>query len=113
MTFFLNVREAPVVASEPRVRPVSWRIVRTPLGAQHLVAVVQSGSLRLTSPLKEMDRHSRTVVTESGRVYELDAAPADDLPTVASLMLRARLELHDGFEDISAEVWECMLASTQ
>ena len=113
MIIFHNMRDAPVFANEPTVRPLAWRIVRTSAGPSHLVAVVQSGSLRMTSTLQTADVASRTVVTESGRVYELDAGPADDPQTVCMLMARARLELHDDFEDVSAEIWSQMRRLTQ
>ena len=113
MIIFHDMRDVPVVANEPTVRPVAWRIVRSSAGATHLVAVVQSGSLRMTSALRNADVASRTVVTEAGRVYELDAGPADDLQTVDMLMARACLELHDSCEDVSAEIWSQMLQSAQ
>jgi hypothetical protein len=113
MIIFHNMRDVPVVASEPTVRPVAWRIVRSSAGSSHLVAVVQSGSLRMTSALQTANEASRTVVTASGRVYELDTGPADDPQTVGLLMARARLELRDGCEDVSDEVWNRMLKSIQ
>ena len=113
MIIFHNMRDVPVVASEPTVRPAAWRVVRSSAGSWHLVAIVQSGSLRVTSALQTAECASRTVVTGSGRVYELDVGPANDPQTVGMLMARARLELHDGCEDISDEVWRQMLQSTQ
>jgi len=112
MIIFYNMRDVPVVANEPTVRPVAWRIVRSSAGSSHLVAVVQSGSLRMTSALQKAVAASRTVVTASGRVYELDAGPAEDPQTIDMLMARARLELHDDCEDVSAQIWSQMLQST-
>lgn len=113
MIIFHNMRDVPVVENEPTVRPVAWRIVRSSAGASHLVAVVQGGSLRMTSALQAADVASRTVVTGSGRVYELDAGPADDPQTIVMLMARARLELHDDCEDVSVQIWKQMLRLTQ
>ncbi len=113
MFIFHNVRDAPAVASQPTVHPVSWRIVRTSAGFCHLVAVMQSGSVRMTSALQTADGPSHTVVTSSGRVYELDEGPAQNLQVVSMLIARARLELSDDCEDVSAQVWGQMMQSTQ
>jgi hypothetical protein len=113
MIIFHNMRDVPVLASEPTVRPLAWRIVRSSTGSSHLVAVVHSRSLRMTSPLQNADVVSRTVITQSGRVYELDAGPADDPQTVVMLMARARLELHDDCEDVSVQIWNQMLRLAQ
>jgi hypothetical protein len=67
----------------------------------------------MTSPLQNADVVSRTVITQSGRVYELDAGPADDPQTVVMLMARARLELHDDCEDVSVQIWNQMLRLAQ
>ncbi len=67
----------------------------------------------MTSALRNADVDSCTVVTESGRVHKLDAGPADDPQTIDMLMARARFELHDSYQDVSAEIWSQMLKSTQ
>jgi hypothetical protein len=113
MTIFHNMREAPTVERESNVRPTAWRIVRTPVGACHLVAVLDSGSLRLTSALQVTHVAYRTAITQSGRTYQLDAGPARDPVSIAQLLARARLELGDDYEDVSDEVWNQMVRASQ
>ena len=109
MIVFHNMRSAPEVASEPNVRPGAWLIIRTEAGSNHLVAALQNGSLRLTSALMEIHVSARIAVTASGRVYELDEAPADDAETVSLLMARAQLDLQGSCEDVSVKVWSELL----
>lgn len=65
--WFVNERNAPSVAEQPVVVLRSWRIIETSKGDRHIVAVLESGSLRITSPIKFVDLQSRTIITASRR----------------------------------------------
>jgi hypothetical protein len=67
----------------------------------------------MTSALKTANLTSRTVITESGRVYELDAGPANDPQIIGVLMAWTRLELRDDCKDVGSEIWNQMLRSAQ
>jgi hypothetical protein len=111
MLVFHNRRDAPSVTEQPTVVPAAWRIVRTQDGAAHLVAMVEGGSLRLTSALIRVDSASRTVTTASGRLYELGAVPAQDPGIISMLIARALLDFAGGVEDVTLELWGCTPAA--
>jgi hypothetical protein len=107
------VRDAPPVNDQPRVKPLAWRIVGTQEGMLLALVVTPEGSLRVTSPISEIRAATRTVVTASGRVYELEIPPALDEPMRGLLLaLAARFGLGSAI-DASASVWERFEAATQ
>ncbi|HEY4084125.1 MAG TPA: hypothetical protein VGM81_25830 [Burkholderiaceae bacterium] len=110
--WFVNERNAPPVADRPVVRLRSWRIIETPPGNRHVVAVLDSGSLRVTSPIQSFDLVTCTVTTTSGRRYELSAPPeAASLPRQLMMASTLRPGLI-GAVDVSDAVWESLTSSS-
>ena len=109
---FIRLCIAPDVGLEPIAHPTAWRIIRAAAGAHHIVALTETGSLRLTSPIRSIYVGTRTVETESGRLYEIEDGPASDPAMVELLMVRPVLEIQGGYEDVSDEVWREMVSSS-
>lgn len=111
MTFqFLNDRFAPCVESQPSVELRHWRVLIRGDGELHLVAQMNSGSLRVTSKLHCMEVSRGIVRTESGRSYELCAPPERDeqLRTLMELNALRNLTMISG--DVSQAMWDAVKA---
>lgn len=110
---FTNPRGAPAVIDQRLVVPISWRVVRTECGESHVLVVMPSGSLRVTSPILEVHAARRELVTSSGRRYQLDAPPViyglvcDTLGALAEWFGLGQVV------DVSSEVWKQFLAAVQ
>lgn len=107
----LHLRSAPSVSEQPRVALHSWRMVEDAMGRQYIVALTPSGSLRTTSAVIEVALGSRTVTTQSGRVYELREEPVQD-PLLCAAFLE--VQRHNGFAemvDVSETLWALMEAA--
>ena len=108
MLFEFQIGDAgPVraVKGEPRVQLTVRRMVRVDRGAQLLVAVLPSNSVRTTSALARFDAVTRLATTSSGRVYELLTGPT--LDPVQRQKIAAALA-HAGWgtgKDVSDSVW--------
>ncbi len=102
---FVNERDAPTVADQPRVEVASWRVVRAANGDWHLLAILASGSLRVTSRIVNFDPVARELTTESKRAYRLLNPPEDR--QLQHELLRAnasRVGLGEA-ADISSDLW--------
>lgn len=111
MTFqFLNHRQAPSVESQPSVKLGHWRILVRADGELHLVAQMDSGSLRVTSKLHCMEVSRGVVRTESGRSYQLCAPPEEDelLRTLMELYALKHFMMITG--DESQAMWDAVKA---
>lgn len=111
MTFhFLNDRLAPSVASQPSVELRHWRILVRGNGDLHLVAQMDSGSLRVTSKLHCMEVSHGIVRTESGRSYQLCTPPEEDEQLRSLMELHALRNLMMISGDVSQAVWDAVKA---
>jgi len=68
---FVNERNAPSTEAEPVVTAGPWIVVEGVGKNWHLALATSAGALRLTTPIRVIDRHARVVTTESGRKYVL------------------------------------------
>ena len=67
------------VASQPRLRLSSWRIMRTERGEIHFIGyAVDNHEGRVSTAIESLDLAARTGVTRSGRLYELIGEPGRD-----------------------------------
>ena len=74
-----TVRPSVSVEACPRRRLEHWQVAETTAGTRHFVGwarAAQEG--RVSSAVVRFDRESRTGVTESGRIYELDGPSGHD-----------------------------------
>lgn len=109
MFVFLNERDAPPVEDQPTVAVNSWCVVQATNGDRHLVAILGSGSLRLTSALASFSPTQCELTTQSGRRYQLPGPPETRQPQLAILHANAlRSGLH-GAIDVSDEIWRSTL----
>ena len=102
---FVNERDAPAAADQPRVEISSWRLVQAANGDRRLLAILEGGSLRVTSRIVNFDPVSVELITESNRRYRLMRPPEDR--QVQHDLLRAnasRVGLGDA-ADISSDLW--------
>ena len=105
MTSFVNERDAPSVAEQSIVQTKSWRIVETVAGDRHLLVILDSGSLRVTSATTSFDAAPAVVTTSSGRKYALDGPPESRHSQLALLAANAqRVGLGDAV-DVSDSIW--------
>jgi len=108
-----NHRRAPDVASQPFVKIRRWQVVRTAIGEEMLVGVLDNGfTWRVTTAIVNFSASDRRVTTRSGRLYELDGAPAvenlDLLVIAAHRMLNSLVHA----EDTSEIYWRAVANST-
>lgn len=102
---FMNERDAPLVSEQPKVSLTRWRVYMAGDGTRHLLAQLPNGSLRITSALAEVYRSSRTVVTSSGRAYQLEEPPTADADLVLKLEAYALVNGLTELIDDSEAVW--------
>jgi len=105
MFAFVNARDAPAVDDQPRVAVASWCVVLGASGDRHLLAFLESGSLRITSALASFCPVRFELTTQSGRRYELLGPPEKRQPQLA--MMHA-IAFDSGLLlaiDVSDEIW--------
>lgn len=107
---FLNERDAPPVEAQPFMEVYSWRLIRTPAGTLHLVALrdltEERGTVRVTSAITAVDEEAGIVTTSSGRQYTL-MGPAEERDFERDLLQggAVRLGLGDAV-DVSVFAWD-------
>jgi hypothetical protein len=102
---FLNHRDAPSVGDQPEVVVLSWRVLQAANGDRHLLAIVATGSLRMTSALASFNAAQCTLTTQSGRRYKLCGPPEAGQVQLGLLHVYA---LRSGLAeavDVSDELW--------
>ena len=110
---FTNLRSAPPVDQQPRIKPLAWRVVRTEEGELLVLVMTPEGSLRITSAILEIHPASRTVTTGSGRVYELEGPPIAEGAMAGLFGALADQFGLGSVIDVSASVWDQFEAATQ
>lgn len=88
----------------------SWRLIRTPAGTFHLVALMDPSTERetvhVTSPIIAVDGDGRIVTTSSGDEYEL-IGPPEERERERDVLLSGVLELGMGEAvDVSVLAWD-------
>jgi ATP-dependent Lon protease len=100
------VRVGPPVSEQPYVHLVRWRVFEA-ADAQRFLAgfVLETGKVRHSSPVVELDLVQRTARTSSGRVYELigDAARAEEA-VLLKTTFEAMTELSGPATDVTERV---------
>ncbi len=105
MFVFFNERQAPPVKNQPAVAVRSWCVMQAGNRDRHLLAVLESGSLRITSPLAGFCPVQCELTTESGRRYQLLGPPERQQPQLGLMHTNAlRSGLLDA-TDVSDELW--------
>lgn len=102
---FFNERLAPQVTDQPTVAVLSWRVMQAGNGDRHLLAFLESGSLRITSRLSGFCPVQCELTTKSGRRYHLLGPPERQQP---QLVLMDEYALRSGLldaKDVSDELW--------
>ena len=105
MFVLVNERDAPPVTDQPTVAVSSWCVVQTANGDRHLLAFLETGSLRITSALATFDPQLAELTTRSGRRYQLLGPPEKRQPQLGLMRTRA---LDSGVlepADVSDELW--------
>ena len=112
MSFFevtiLRHRPAPTVKEQPRAEMTNWRVVLTPCCDDRLLTgwLRGSESMRTTTAIKNVDVASRTVTTESGRVYEILTPPTADPGFLSLISMHSEaVGLVDTGNDESDRLW--------
>ena len=102
---FINERDAPLVSEQPIVAVNSWRVIEALNGDQHLLIILESGSLRTTSAISNFDRVATELTTRSGRRYVLLGPPEARRAKLDLLFANAVRVGIAAFIDISDELW--------
>ncbi|MFG6449104.1 hypothetical protein ACG0Z6_12770 [Roseateles sp. BYS180W] len=109
MNFVLaNVRDPSPVEEQPHVPLKWWRMLRTPEGDFHILALLDCGSCRITSAIEGLNVRERSAITTSGRTYELGGPPVEQELVLLMLMTVAA---HNGLGesvDVSEDMWTRM-----
>lgn len=105
---FVNDRLAPSVESQLTVALRHWRILVRGNADLHLIAQLDSGSLRVTSKLQCVELAQGTATTESGRSYRLCAPPEKDEVLLGLMRRYALREIQSVTGDVSEEVWRAI-----
>ncbi len=93
------------VASQPRLRLASWRIMRTERGEIHFIGyAVDNHEGRVSTAIQSLDRVARTGVTSSGRLYELIGKPGYDSDADYVWAMWARVNGVKRAEDVTVEL---------
>jgi len=93
------------VASQPRLRLASWRIMRTERGEIHFIGyAVDNHEGRVSTAIQSLDLAARTGVTRSGRLYELIGKPGHDPDADYVWAMWARVNGVKRAEDVTAEL---------
>ncbi len=105
----INERDAPPVADQPTVAVKSWRVMQAVNGDRHLLTILESGPVRITSALCSFDPVRAELTTQSGRRYELVEPPETQPLQLALLHANAqRAGLLDAM-DISDSIWQLVV----
>jgi hypothetical protein len=105
---FVNERDAPSVDEQPSVAVGCWRVIEAANGHQHLLAILESGAVRMTSPLAGIVKATGDLVTQSGRRYELLCPPETRHPQVTVLLANAARSGITCFTDVSDSLWQAV-----
>jgi hypothetical protein len=93
------------VASQPRLRLASWRIMRTERGEIHFIGyAVDNHEGRVSTAIQSLDLAARTGVTSSGRLYELIGKPGHDPDADYVWGMWARVNGVKRAEDVTVEL---------
>ena len=103
---FVNERDAPPVSVQPLVSIRYWRAFEAASGQKHLLIVLQSGSLRITSSIAAVDLLTSTLITQSGRRYQLLDAPEQRQTERAILAAYAVSAGLANATDVSDALWQ-------
>lgn len=113
MNFVLaNVRDPAPVEEQPLVSLKWWRMLRTPEGDFHILALLDCGSCRITSAIEGLNVRTRSAITSSGRTYEFVVPPVDQELVLLMLMTVAA---HHGLGesvDVSEDMWTRMTSAS-
>ena len=107
-----NFRNAPAVASQPRMALYQWRVVALD-GVEILVGFLENGyTCRVTTGIESINLSGREVRTRSGRLYELTGPPSSD--PVSLMVIAARLAMlrPATSTDVTEGIWAAMCAAT-
>lgn len=97
-------KTAPV-ASQPRLRLASWRIMRTDRGEIHFIGyAVDNHEGRVSTGIQPLDLAARTGETRSGRLYELIGKPGHYPDADYVWAMWARVNGVKRAEDVTAEL---------
>jgi len=108
---FVNEWDAPSVAEQPAVKVRSWRVIEAASGGRHLLAILEHGPVRITSPVVGFDSTTGELKTQSGRSYELIGPPEARQPQLALLNANALRAGVVSFVDVSDSLWQLIGAS--
>jgi len=109
MMGFHNLRQSPAVDEQSSVELMIWRAFRTPSQTVHLVGVLPgTATVRATTQIIEVRPWGLEVLTESGRRYNLAAAPTEDDEWLSVIAART-LCLGADLIDVSGELWGRLL----
>ncbi len=103
---FVNERYAPAVSAQPLVSVRHWRALEAAGGQIHLLIVLESSSLRITSSIAAVDLPSATLITQSGRRYQLLDAPEQRQAERAQLTAYAVSAGLANATDVSDALWQ-------
>lgn len=104
---FNNFRDAPPVEDYPTAAIESWRIGEY-AGHKFLVGWLPGGqTIRWTSPIQQLDITARQITTYTGRVYQLNGPPVEDLQKTALIYGRLAVEGMSvtSLNDVTDQVW--------
>ena len=88
----VHIETAPGVGNQPRLRVYRWRIYQ--LGGESLLVceVPETGRIRVTTPIAHLDSASGQLVTDSGRIYELEGSQSDHAADFAATLIGMGLQ---------------------
>lgn len=110
--YFYNERPAPEVFAQPEVDLHHWRVLQRGNGSLHIAAQLDSGSLRVTSPLIAVDLARAILRTESGRSYRLCEPPEKDPLLQLLVVVNATRDLVTVSGDVSERIWAAITDGT-
>jgi hypothetical protein len=106
MFMFSNERDAPPVEEQPTVAVKCWRVMQAVNGDRHLLTILESGPVRITSALCSLDPVRSELTTQSGRRYELLGPPETQPVQLALLHANALRAGLPNAVDISDSIWQ-------
>jgi hypothetical protein len=107
---FANERAAPPPSEQPEVTLHHWRIVLVSGAGTRELRLVgylapEGPTVRITTPVVQLEASSRLACTQSGRRYLLTGPPCEDGERHLVLAARIALEGLHVEEDLSKEFW--------